>query len=206
MRKLLGLSLGLLLATGLSTTAAADNVAHCEVLIIQVIADAALDGEAQVVTYGSAVSYIESVYDNEDGHITHVADQPIRALMCNLNDVIPAESDYALIATGIPFILSQDFDSADTDSLTMFWRDGKLDYVYKGYPLSSEAQEILDGRIASFSKDGLNATALDAAAKAQAKQAEADADASEVEDVVVTKSDAKNETDKENKPDTESTE
>ncbi len=189
MRKLLGLSLGLLLATGLSTTAAADNVAHCEVLIIQVIADAALDGEAQVVTYGPAVSYIESVYDNEDGHITHIADQPIRALMCNRNDVIPAKSDYALIATGIPFILSQDFDSADTDSLTMFWRDGKLDYVYKGYPLSSEAQEILDGRIASFSKRGLNAAALKAAKAVEKANLQdkltVEERASEVENIVV---------------------
>ena len=161
--------LALLLAAGLSTTAAAENVAFCEVLIIQVLEDEALDGNAQVVTYGPATSFIESVYDEKDGHLTHIAGQPIRALMCSRNDVIPTETDYALIATGIPFILSQDFDSTDTDSLTLFWKNEELRHVYKGYPLSDEAQSSLDKRLANFTKRGLNTAALEAKAKAKAK-------------------------------------
>jgi hypothetical protein len=198
--------LALLLAAGLSTTAAAENVAFCEVLIIQVLEDEALGGNAQVVTYGPATSFIESVYDEKDGHLTHIAGQPIRALMCNRNDVIPTETDHALIATGIPFILSQDFDSTDTDSLTLFWKNEELQHVYKGYPLSDEAQSSLDKRLANFTKRGLNTAAREAKAKAKLlaeKTAEATAviesDAlttadveseDEVEDVVVINSES----------------
>ena len=59
------------------------------------------------------------------------------------------------MATGVPFVLSQDFDSTDTDSLTVFWKDGAFDYVYKGYPLSDEAQSLLEERLADFTARGL---------------------------------------------------
>ncbi len=147
--------LAVLLAAAVSTSALADNVAFCEILLLQVIEGADVEGEAQVASYGPAVDYITSIYDEEDGHMTHIGELPIRALMCKRQSVIPSEVDYPLVATGIPFIISQDFDSPDTDSLTMYWKDGTLGHVYKGQALSSDSQSTLDERLASFSDLGL---------------------------------------------------
>lgn len=142
-------------ALAIAAPAAADNVAHCEVLVMEVIKDKDVNGQAEVATFAPAVNFIKSVYDEEDGHITHIGKLPIRALMCRRNDVLPAETDYALMATGIPFVLSQDFDSSDTDSLTIYWKDGAFKHIYKGYPLSDEAQSDLDARLANFSERGI---------------------------------------------------
>lgn len=136
-------------------TAWADNVAHCEALIMKIVPDETGTGEAQIASYRPAVHFLASLYDEEEGHLDHMSGFPIRAIMCRRNDVIPSETDYPILATGLPFILSQDFDRPDTDSLTMFWKDGAIDYVYKGYPLSAESQAILDNRLASFSERGL---------------------------------------------------
>ena len=137
-------------------TAWADNVAHCEALILQVVANDENTGEAQIASYRPAVPFLASLYDEEDGHLTEIDGFPIRAIMCRRNNIIPAESDYPILATGMPFILSQDFDSPQSDSLTMFWKDREIDYVYKGYPLSDERQDILDDRLADFTARGLN--------------------------------------------------
>jgi len=72
--------------------------------------------------------------------MTEVDNFPIQAVLCRRNDVIPAKADYNILATGIPFILSQDFDQSETDILTAYWKDGAFKYDYKGFPLSDEAQ------------------------------------------------------------------
>lgn len=153
--RLIKLAAAIAIAATLHTPASADNVADCEVLLMQVVATDAGNGEAQIASYRPAVDFLGSLYDKKDGYITEIDGHPIRAVMCRRNDVIPAASDYPIMATGVPFILSQDFDSTDTDSLTMFWKDGVFDYVYKGYPLSDEGQKILDDRLSDFSKRGL---------------------------------------------------
>ena len=149
-----GCALPLFMSLGLTPAAWADNVAHCEALIMQTVPNADGTGEAQIVSYRPAVDFLASLYDDDVGHLTEIAGFPIRAVMCRRNNVIPGESDYPILATGVPFILSQDFDSSDTDSLTVFWKDGALDYVYKGYPLSREAQAELDARITDFTERG----------------------------------------------------
>lgn len=157
------------LLCGMPFAAWADNVAHCEVLLVEHVEDEALNGTMQVTTYHPAVSFIASVHDDDPDHETHVKGHPIQALLCRRNDVIPAEADYPMLAAGIPFVLSQDFDRADTDSLTVFWKDGKFQHVYKGHPLSAESQDILDTRLLDFSNRGLNDMAL---AKREAMAAE----------------------------------
>ena len=146
------------LALMLAPAAWADNVAHCEILFVQNVEDEALDGAVQVTTYRPAASFIASVHDEDPDHQTEIEGHPIQALLCQRNDVIPAKSDYPMMATGVPFVLSQDFDSAKTDSLTVYWKDGAFDYVYKGHPLSEEAQAILEDRLADFSARGLYPT------------------------------------------------
>jgi len=146
-------ALGLTLS--MASAAWAGNVAHCEVLIVQVVANDDGTGEAQIATYSPATNFLASLYDEEDGHITTINMQPIQAVLCRRNDIIPSESDYEIMATGIPFILSQDFDSSETDSLTLYWKDDAFEYVYKGDPLPNDGQAILDSRVAEFSTRGL---------------------------------------------------
>ncbi len=141
--------------TALTPAAWADNVAHCEVLLVKNVEDADVDGALQVTDYRPAVDFIASVYDADPEHQTQIDGHNIQALLCRRNDLIPAETDYPMMATGVPFVLSQDFDSTDTDSLTVFWKDDAFDYVYKGYPLSDEAQSLLEERLADFTVRGL---------------------------------------------------
>lgn len=143
------------LALAISPAAWADNVAHCEVLLVKNVEGADLDGALQVTDYRPAVDFIASVHDDDPEYQTQIEGHNIQALLCRRNELIPAETDYPMMATGVPFVLSQDFDRADTDSLTMFWKDGAFDYVYKGYPLSDEAQSLLDTRLADFTARGL---------------------------------------------------
>ena len=149
------LSLGLAAALIFTPAAWADNVAHCEILLLQTVAAENGAGEAQIATFTPAVTFLASLYDDEDGHIKTVNHLPIQAVLCRRNVIIPAPSDYNILATGIPFVLSQDFDSSETDSLTVYWKDGAFDYVYKGRPLTDEEQGLLDTRLAEFSARGL---------------------------------------------------
>jgi len=152
--KKLCIALGLLVGT--APAAWADNVAHCEILLTEIVTEENSDVKTQIASYRPAVGFLASLYDDEtDQHMTHVDNYPIRAVLCRRNDVIPAESDYNIMATGIPFILSQDFDSPDTDSLTLYWKDGAFDYVYKGHPLSEDSQSALDTRLTDFSERGI---------------------------------------------------
>lgn len=148
-------ALGLVLC-GAAQPAQADDMTACELLLVQVVDIEDKTREAQIATYHSAADFILSIQDDTPGHITHIDGVAIQALMCRRNDIIPANSDYAAISTGIPFILSQDFDSSDTDSLTLYWMDDKIEHVYKGYPLSNEADALLNARLEEFSQRGLN--------------------------------------------------
>ena len=112
---------------GLAPAAMAGNVAHCEVLLVDIIEDEETKNQTQVASYRPAVNFIASVYDDEPDHLTEIDGHAIRALLCRRNNVIPSETDYPMIATGVPFIASQDFDSPDTDSLTVYWKEGAFD-------------------------------------------------------------------------------
>lgn len=156
----------------LSTAALAADMSECEVLLIQVVQAENENAEAQIVFYRPATNFLQSLEDDIPGHITQVDGQNIQAVLCRRNDVIPAPSDYNVMSTGLPFILSQDFDSAVSDSLTTYWKDGKIEHVYKGNPLSKDVESILVTRLAEFSARGLSASAheaADVAAKIKAK-------------------------------------
>ena len=149
----------LVLLSAAASAGHASDGSECEVVLMQVIDVDDASGEAQAATFLPADDFIQSVHDKTPGHMAEIDGKPIRIVMCRRNDVIPTKSDYAIMATGIPFVLSQDFDSQDTDSLTMFWKDGKFQHIYKGYPLSGEAERSLETRLSEFSKRGLNAQA-----------------------------------------------
>jgi len=131
--------------------AQADNIADCEILLMEMIPDESGQGGAQIASYRPAGDFISSIYNEDLEIVTHVGDLPIRALMCQRNDVVPVETDYAILATGVPFILSQDFDSSETDSMTVFWKEDKFDYVYKGHPMTDDAEAKWQTRLEDFS-------------------------------------------------------
>jgi len=153
-RSLKSLSLGLALGA-VAPSAIAAETSECELLLVQIIQSPDGKGEAQVPTYVPAEEFMATLGDDKPGHMADYLGHKIQAIMCRRNDIIPSEEDYAIISTGIPFILSQDFDSKDTDSLTLYWKDETVQHVYKGYPLSEEAEAILETRLADFSKQGI---------------------------------------------------
>jgi hypothetical protein len=149
----------------------------CELMLVQPIQIEDEGREAQIASYHSARNFMISVQDDIPGHISQVDGIDIHGVLCERNEVIPAKSDYAILATGIPLVLSQDFDLQDTDSLTVKWIEGQFKYAYKGYPLSDEAETVLKARLARFSEKGLNDWATKAAKVKQEALARAEAEA-----------------------------
>ncbi|NNE58437.1 MAG: hypothetical protein HKN36_10035 [Hellea sp.] len=144
-RLLIGLA-----ALMIGQTAMADNVADCEVFLRQPVM---LDGEetgAFMDTYVPATDFIASIYDEEDGYITDIEDQPIKALFCTRQSVMPTLRDFPLVATGIPFVVSTDFDAAESKIVTIYYKEGKFHQVYKGPELSKKDQAKLDDAMNIF--------------------------------------------------------
>jgi hypothetical protein len=128
---------------------AASN-ADCEIVLMETISDDAGRGEAQVASYRPAKDFLISVYEKGAEPIRTINGEPIKAVMCKRADIIPTKKDFPIVATGIPFFLSQSFESQDTDLVTIFYKDGTFQQSYKGPGLSSETQTLLTDRLAMF--------------------------------------------------------
>jgi len=138
----------LLLSAAFAPLAMADdNIASCEVILLQEIKDEEMQGSAQVASYRPAADFIASVYDDEDGHMTEIDDNTIRGVMCTRKSVIPTEFDFPIIATGVPLSLSQNFESTTSGLITIFYGDGKFEYQYGGPDLTEAEQTMLDDRM-----------------------------------------------------------
>jgi|GEM_PF-1151231 len=162
-----------------SPPAAADNVAGCEIVLKEKISDEKIDGTAEVASFRPAGDFIESVYDDDIELIRKVDDAPIRAVMCKRQSIVPSMRDYPIAATGIPFILSQNFDADDTGVLTGFFKGGEFQYNYIGPDLTEEIVKNIDLLI-----DGFNLQSNDLAERETAMQKKSDTseiDASEKE-------------------------
>lgn len=157
--------LAALLASAIPCLAQAGNVAECEVVIMTNVEDES-GGSMQIASFRPAGDFLLGVYDDEVELTRHIEDEPIRALMCVRNDLLPDEDDYKILATGVPFAVSQDFDSNESDSLTIFFQDGEFRYKYaSAQPMPEAMQDILDARLADFtSRDhGLDVEDADSA-------------------------------------------
>ena len=144
----------LVIVSGTSIAATADdNIAACEVVVQQPVVSSdevkETDTEAtpMIATFIPAEDFVYSVFDGEDGHLTEVDGHPIQALMCKRRYLIPTEFDLRLIETKIPLYLSQNFDSADSDLMALYFKDDKFQYQYSGSDLNEDSQEILDVRM-----------------------------------------------------------
>ena len=100
---------------GLPISAHADNIAKCEIVITETITGESGENNAQIASYRPAADFIASIYNSEkDADIAIIRDidgYPIRALLCTRKDIIITESDFPLLASAIPFMVSQNFDS-----------------------------------------------------------------------------------------------
>jgi len=140
----------LLALTFTAPLAAADNIANCEVILMETIEDESGNGSAQIASYRPAGDFIASVYNDDVKIINDIDGLPVRALLCSRKNVIISDTDFKLLATGVPFILSQNFDSATSDLLTYFFKNGQFQYTHKGKGLSEENLQLLAKRLENF--------------------------------------------------------
>lgn len=149
------LTLGLLAfmpaMAGAAETSAPNN-ANCEIVLTNPIQDENGKARGLGATYFPANDFLISVYEEGTPTMTEFKDRPISAVICKRLDVIPTKNDYSIVATGIPFSLSQSFDSRDSDLVTIYYKDGSFQKIYKGPGLSEEASTLLDKRLAAYDK------------------------------------------------------
>ncbi len=135
------LTVSLLLANPAS---ADDNIANCEIVVQTRIDKKEVGDKAPVMaTFMPATKFIFSVFDEKPGFLKQINGQPIRAVMCTRNSVIPTEFDLKIIRTSIPFYLSTDFDEQNSPFLAISKKDGKYVWDYSGPELSNDDKEAL---------------------------------------------------------------
>ena len=129
---------------------AADNMADCEAVMVEQVME---DGEptgAVMQTFAPAVDVLTTIYDDEDGFLEEIDGRKVKAILCQRSSVIPTLRDFPILATGIPFAISTDFEAADSRSVTMFYKDGEFQQVFKGTELPDDEQAELDDAIEVF--------------------------------------------------------
>lgn len=123
-----------------------DNIANCELVVLQVIDPESEDQTDPVATFLPAGGFIFSVFGAKP-HMDAVDGKPIRAVMCTRASVVPSEFDLKMIRTGIPFYLSPDFDSKDSAFLSVGKTEDGYTYSYAGPDLSAEDAYLLKLRM-----------------------------------------------------------
>jgi len=122
----------------------ADNVAKCEVVLLEPVMHEGTDTGAEVASFRPADGFIASVYDEEVGNISEIDGFDIKGVMCERLDVVPTLRDFPIITTGLPFSISENFDSPDSSLMTVYYKDGKFKHIYQGADLSEDGQTRLD--------------------------------------------------------------
>lgn len=151
------------LLLSVSAPALADNIAGCEVVLMERIAQEGLEGSAEVASFRPAAEFIASAYDEDADVLREIDGLPIRAIICKRKSVVPSETDFPIVATGTPFMISQNFDSTETGLTTIYFKDGELRSSYKGPELSDNVKTEMEARLKEF-----NAKPHDLAEKEQA--------------------------------------
>lgn len=135
----------------LPTPGFASGLDRCEIVVASEVIDAD-GGRMTVASYRSADSFLTGVYDPAVPLSLKADGAPIKGLICVRNDLVPTEQDYAVLATGVPLSISQDFDSPDSDILTLYY--GKRSFLHKytsDYPMSPEFKAAVQERLSDFS-------------------------------------------------------
>ena len=100
--------------------------------------------------FADASIFLESVYDDKDGHLETSSNIPIRAVMCRREDLIPTMRDLPVLQTGLPLSLSQDFDSSTSALLTLYDAGEDFKADYSGPDLSPKDAERLKSTLEIF--------------------------------------------------------
>ncbi len=119
----------------LSSVATADNIANCEVVLMEPVLENDEPTGAEIASFRPADDFMSSIYDEDEAHLDNVDGYPIRAVLCQRQNVIPTARDFPVIATGLPFSLSNNFDSPDSALLTVYFKDGVFQHKYLGREL-----------------------------------------------------------------------
>lgn len=146
MKKLM-MSLPLLLA-GFAPAAHAGNIANCEVVLMEPMESDGQDNGGRFASFRPAAEFISSVYDDKDGIAKNLDGHDIRGVMCTRRDIIPTLRDFPIVATGIPFSVSENFDASTSALMTVYFKDGEFQHLYKGAALNetqaSKLNEVLE--------------------------------------------------------------
>jgi len=171
------------LLLGVSMPAFADNIAGCEVVLMEKIQQDGVEGSAEVASFRPAGDFIASIYDDETEVLRKIDGLPVRAIMCQRNSVVPSLRDFPIIASGTPFMISQNFDSTETGLTTIYFKDGEFRADYKGPKLVDALNAEMKDRLEVF-----NLQPHDLAEKEKAMLAKLESDA--IENEVIEKPEA----------------
>ena len=169
------------LLLSVSAPAFADNIAGCEVILMERIEQEGLEGSAEVASFRPAEDFIASIYDEESEVLREIDGLPIRAIMCKRQSIIPSLRDFPIVATGTPFMISQNFDSAKSGLTTVYFKDSEFRHSYKGPDLDSETEAELIDRIEVFNLQPHNLAEKETA---MLEKAEAEKDDEAIEDEI----------------------
>lgn len=112
-------------------TQAVPGYEGCEIVLIETVAKG-----ASLASYRPADDFLESIYDDEDGFQETVDSLKVRAVMCTRDRVIPQLRDFPILSSGVQFSISNDFDSHDSQFMTVFYKAGKFQHKFSGPTLS----------------------------------------------------------------------
>lgn len=147
MRYILSRTAAVLLLT-LAMTSSAMAAQDCEVITLD--NEKTTKAEVEDARFHNGSAFIESLYDEAPTRITEVDGAPIVAVMCKRNDLLPTLRDLPIIQTGLPFSLSQDFDSAESGLLTIFDDGTAYRAAYTGPPALGPDSNALDNVMEIF--------------------------------------------------------
>jgi len=128
----------------------ADNIAGCEVVLMEKIKQEDNEGVTEIASFRPAADFIASAYDEETEILREIDGLPIRAIMCKRKSVVPGESDFPIVATGTPFMISQNFDSTESGLTTIYFKEGKFRSSYKGPDLPEDIAAEMETRLKAF--------------------------------------------------------
>ena len=128
---------------GFAISASAQS-SECEIVLM---AEGGTTADGQ---FANAAIFLESVYDAEDGHLKTNEGFPIRAVICQRQDLIPTMRDLPILKTGLPLSLSQDFDSKTSGLLTLYDAGDDFKAEYSGPELSPQEEDKLRSTLEIF--------------------------------------------------------
>ena len=116
----------------------------CEIVLMPI------GGSPDDGVFMEASTFLQTVYDEDDGHMERVGDLPVRGVMCRRETLVPTMRDLPLLKTGLPLSLSQDFESTTSGLLTLYDAGADFKAEYSGPDLSQEDEKRLRDTLEIF--------------------------------------------------------